>query len=313
MDKSVVELATRTGAPAVQEIIVQLLNKYNYEVKEARDELSAAYPTPEEEPKSPNSSSSQQSEEQVDLISKSDSQEEALDARLHDASYHDMDAKENDKGDADYVESSSDESEKAPEDDEDEEHIEVPEADDEAGDNVREHVESLNMQSGLSARGDFKKQYGALDLQGKTEFDNYKAHLRLLARFDPAKVYKVADLASSDVLERGLRLLFRERYGMSQEVFRMGVHINYKDISMQICDRLREDMKLSRKEIVKKAKKCGLLPPKLQRPPGTSATPKQVTKKRRRPQQDNANTPQKKKIVGEVEKDLEVDLDSDLA
>lgn len=244
MDKSVVQLACQTGVTPVRDILIKLLNKYNFEIKEAREEIENLTPNPSV---GPDSDTGIDEDEDEDI-------DDANSSNLNDrdqSNSGEMDQMIDQNEEYATYGLNFDESDDDPDDDDDQNGT---------NDNLAEYLDNFETfgQASQLTRGDMKRRYKSFTLQGKQEFDNATAYLQLLSRFDPDKIYTLEDLKDNEVLERGIRLLYRERYGMNRDFLRLGIHIKYDKISRTVFEKHQADMKILRQAMAKKAAAVGL-------------------------------------------------------
>ena len=260
------DLATRAFSPAVQDLLVELLNEANKEVKEAHEAAQAAASSgaplttslPAADP-----SSSQPGEDQPSTpTSPQNSVDEPTSSRFRarpqiQVSKPPSSPPESgsEDSDSDYQTSSSEDEEDATSDVSDQ----TSSADSDSDQNEDDPLNLENLAEALmktNSLKELKKRFAKLDRQVQEDFHQDTMSTEFLLSLDPNKKYAIADLDSKIHLERALRLLFLAKFGRDQMYHRINPHIQYNLLSNTAVQAIEKKLSLE-EEQVKHA--CALL------------------------------------------------------
>ena len=218
IEKSLVDLASRLRGEETKQLLVELLNAKNHQVRAAhesedgqrllagRDVLpeDEEFPDVPREPKAPLSPAAAEEERRavqaaIALVGMSRSQPAAPAAPAVKST------ESSESGTDDDSETSSQASQGENEDDEE------------------EYLDPSNVKS-------LDEKYKELSRLERELADPNELALRQLLLLDPSREYEIKDLDERPVLLRGIRLLLKQRFGQGDEGLALGPHISYHDL-----------------------------------------------------------------------------------
>jgi hypothetical protein len=239
-DKSLVELASKSWPDEVKDLLVELLNKYSHEVKDAH--------------------SSEKGKEllktiQPNYLARGDG---VQDADYDTASDNDVDASTKGLRPRNSIIDYKERNKLDASDDEDPDFEVVQSSDDDGEENEQYegNEEDDKIESKLHMRDLFmsKKKYSGLDKLVQESLDQDEFSLRVLLSMQPDKKYSREDLEVPVLYERALRLLNRERFGTDSDPIRLSPHIRYDRFYGANAKELEKKMELEKRDLAEYAK-----------------------------------------------------------
>ena len=94
-----------------------------------------------------------------------------------------------------------------------------------------------------------REYYNKLSRKDQESFDQDEISLRTLLGLDPDRVYTIEDLTDEEVHDRALRLLYRARFGQLNEYARISPHINYDQLDRTVSNHIKSKLSVAQREL----------------------------------------------------------------
>ena len=94
-----------------------------------------------------------------------------------------------------------------------------------------------------------REYYNKLPRKDQESFDQDEISLRALLSLDPNRVYTIEDLNDEEVHDRALRLLYRARFGQVNEYARISPHISYDQLDRTVSDHIKSKLSVAQREL----------------------------------------------------------------
>lgn len=248
LDKSVLDMATRSFTPPVQELLVKLLNEANTEVKKVHSSigkvaeyLSAPEDTatpedtaaPEDAAAAPEDAAAAQEPKQKRRAPERFGQE-SLTHMDHDTAFTNT-------SDSDYHIDLKEDSEFSGFDEEDEKT-------DNNLSNFEEFlpktlptiIQDLVLETQTTKR--LRQDFSRLTHQEQEAFNQEDLYIRQLLSLSPEKTYTTQDLTDDQILDRALCLLYVSKFGQEEMQVRISPHIKYDKLPSAVSESIRAKM-----------------------------------------------------------------------
>lgn len=106
-----------------------------------------------------------------------------------------------------------------------------------------------------------RDHYRSLEMHEREHYDQELMNVQLLLKYSLDKAYSVEDLDDRTIMERGLRLLARARFGIEKEDLRVCPHIEYRHLNEKTLKAQKRLVQKSVQQLMKKAVEAGLCEP----------------------------------------------------
>ena len=253
-DKAVIDLATRSFSTEVKNLLVDLLQESNEEVRMAHESHRGQVLLAKESQavlEQTNVSSDQNSSTPSPAKRKRKAPERVSDKILSDPKYqrYGRSHKKLKVSKPKSTESAVGESEYEDVDDQsltsdDEEFESYSNDEDEEEEAKGVFFESLTTKK-------LREQYSKLDILEQENYSQEDMNIRRLLQLSPTKIYTVEDLQDPEILDRGLRLLFNARFGQTQQMLKISPHIEYDQLPKALAASIKKRMMVEEDQIQK--------------------------------------------------------------
>lgn len=279
-DKAIMDMATRSYTEPIKNLLVDLLNEANVEVREAYESAAGKQISADKA-----GSSSEESEDPMNAEHDGDFQlaksiQESYDLEVQqelERSQQPRKQPQRLRDDREYLREAemevganptSEESESSQVEESDEEYDEegLPFDPDEASSNNTDassefdpmarddnpeawRDEDVEVLLESRTRKQMRKTYNSLTRKKQEQWDQDEWNLRMLLSLSPDRIYTVQDLEIEEIHDRALRLLYRLRFGQSKDYARVSPHINYTHLHKDVCASIKAQNEIESEEV----------------------------------------------------------------